>query len=258
MALQFSDVTGKQGLIQECETLCFGDAGYGQITSNANLLATFTRHMNEALNSTASLILRCDNRWQWDDNNNVDFPIATTSLVTTAGAEQQDYQFPVTFLEVVRVELKDNTGAWVKLTPIDQADIYDQSLTDFLKSASLPKYYDKIANSIVLYPKPLDANVTASNGLKVWFKRPPSYFATTDTTKVPGFNSLHHKLVALKASLSYAMANSLTIAGGVMRGGFKTGLLGMVSDAEQALEDYYSMRNQDEHTRLSAKKYNFR
>ena len=258
MSLQFSDVSGKQGLIQECEQLCFGDNGYGQISGNTNLLATFTRNINEALNSAVSLILRCDNRWQWDDNNNTDFPIATTTLVTTLGAEQQDYQFPVTFLEITRAEVMDNTGAWRKLTPIDQADIYDQSLTDFLKSAGLPLYYDKIASSVFLYPKPLGTAVTASSGLKVWFKRPPSYFVTTDTTKVPGINSLHHKLIALRASLDYATANSLSVAGGVIRGGYKTGLLARVFEAEQALQDYFTLRNQDEHPRITAKKYNFR
>lgn len=258
MSLQFSDTTTKQGLIQECEYLVFGDSGYGRISGDTDLLATFTRLINEALNKVATNIMQCDNRWQWDDNNNTDFPIATTNLVTTLGSEQQDYAFPVTFLKISRVELLDNTGAWNLLKPIDQADLYDQSLTDFLKTAGRPLYYDKIANSVFLYPKPLATAVTSAGGLKVWFQRPPSYFAASDTTKVPGFNSLHHRLVALIAARDYAMANSLSVAGGVMRGGFKTGLMAMVEEAEQDMEDDYSLRNKDEHIRLTTKKYSFR
>jgi len=258
MSLQFSDTSTKNGLIQECEQIIFGDSGYGRISGDTNLLATFTRLLNEALNSVASLIMQTDGRWQWDDNNNTDYPIATANLVTTLGSEQQDYSFPVTFLKILRVEVLDAAGNWNKLKPIDQADIYDQSLTDFLKTAGLPMYYDAQANSVFLYPKPLATSVTSTNGLKVWFQRPPSYFTSSDTTKVPGFNSLHHRLVALRAAKDYALANSLPVAGGVMRGGFKTGLLAMIDEAEQRLIDDYTLREKDDHVRLSTKKYNFR
>ncbi len=251
----FNDTSGKMGLIQACETFVFGDNGYGRISGDTNLLATFTRFLNEALNRVASLIMQCDNRWQWDDNNNSDFPIATTNLVTTLGSEQQDYSFPVTFLKITRVEVMDNTGAWRLLTSIDQTDIYDQSLTDFLKTAGMPMYYDKIANSIFLYPKPLATAVTSTAGLKVWFQRPPSYFTVSDTTKVPGFNSLYHELVAVLASKKYASINTLKeVLGNVKQG---TGLAFMAAQAEQSLQDDYSMRNKDEHPRLSVKRHNF-
>jgi hypothetical protein len=258
MALQFSDTKTKQGLIQECETNVFGDNGYGRISGDDNLLATFTRLLNEGLNSVVQLILQSDNRWQWDDDNNTDFPIATTTLGVVVGSEQQDYTLAVSHLKITRVEVKDANGNWNLLKPIDQADIYSESLTDFLKTAGLPLYYDKIATSILLYPKPLGTQVTAVNGLKVYFQRPPSYFVSTDTTKVPGFNSLHHRLVALKASLDYARTNSLPVAGGVMRGGYKTGLLTQVDEEEQKLVETYVLRNKDEHVRITAKKFNFR
>ena len=250
MALQFSDVSAnKNGLIQECEALCFGDYAYGRISGDATLLSTFTRNLNEATNIVASWIMQSDNRWQWDDNNQTDYPIATTSLVTTVGSEQQDYTFPVTYLKILRAEVMDKAGNWCRLEPIDQADIYDQSVTDFMKSAGLPKYYDKMANSIFLYPKPADSAVTASGGLKVWFQRPPTYFTTSDTTKVPGFNSLYHKLVALIASKIYAEGNEMSNA---------STLANSVEVMHQELTDFYALRNKDEHIKLSAKKYNFR
>jgi len=250
MSLQFSDTSAsKAGLIQECEAAVFGDNSYGRISNDPSLLATFTRYINEGLNRVVSLILLADGRWQWDDNNNTDFPIGTTSLVTTPGSEQQDYAFAINFLKITRVEVLDFAGNWQLLKPIDQSDIYDQSLTDFLKTAGLPMYYDKIANSVFLYPKPSATAVTATNGLKVWFQRPPSYFTTSDTTKVPGFNSMYHRLVALIASRDYAAVKQLSNA---------KVLSDLVNQQEDSLAESYTLRNKDEHITMSAKKYNFR
>lgn len=250
MSLQFSDISSsKAGLIQECESQVFGDNSYGRISGDSNLLATFTRYINEALNRVVNLIMTADARWQFDDTNNTDFPIATTDLVTTLGSEQQDYAFDVTMLRILRIEVKDNTGAWHKLTPIDETDIYDQSLTDFMNTPGLPTYYDKQGNSILLYPKPLATSVTSTAGLKVWFQRPPSYFTTTDTTKVPGFNSMYHRLVALIASRDYAMFKQLSVA---------KALDGMVQIGEDSLVENYALRNKDEHIKLSAKRFEWR
>ncbi len=250
MSLVFNDTSSsKAGLIQECESNIFGSNSYGRISGDANLLATFTRLINEALNRVVSLILTADGRWQWDDTNYTDFPVGTTDLVTTIGSEQQDYAFGITFLKITRVEVKDATGAWRLLKPLDQADVYDQSLTDFLNTPNLPLYYDKIANSVFLYPKPLGTAVTSTGGLKVWFQRPPSYFTITDTTKVPGFNSMYHRLIALIASRDYAIFQQLPVG---------KGLSDLVTLTEDSLSESYALRNKDEHTGLSTKKYNFR
>lgn len=250
MSLQFNDTSSaKNGLIQEAESQVFGDNSYGRISGDANLLATFTRYINEALNRVVNLILTADGRWQFDDTNNTDFPIATTNLVTTLGSEQQDYSFDVTMLRILRMEVLDSTGAWRKMTPIDETDIYDQSLTDFLKTPGLPVYYDKQGSSIMLYPKPLATSVTSTAGLKVWFQRPPSYFTTSDTTKVPGFNSMYHRLVALIASRDYALSKGLSNG---------KSLSEMVAQGEDSLVENYALRNKDEHVKLSAKRYSWR
>lgn len=250
MSLMFSDLSNqKAGIVQECESQVFGDNSYGRISGDTSLLATFTRYINEALNQVVNLIMTADGRWQFDDTNNTDFPIATTNLVTTLGSEQQDYAFDITMLRILRMEVLDNTGAWRKLTPIDQADIYDQSLTDFIKTPGLPVYYDKQGASIMLYPKPLATSVTSANGLKVWFQRPPSYFTTADTTKVPGFNSMYHRLVALIASRDYAISKSLSNT---------KALSDLVQQGEDSLIENYALRNKDEHVKLSAKRYSWR
>lgn len=250
MSLMFNDTSSaKNGIIQECESQVFGDNSYGRISADANLLATFTRYINEALNRVVTLIMTADGRWQFDDTNNTDFPIATTDLVTTLGSEQQDYSFDITMLRILRIEVLDNTGAWNKLTPIDENDLYDQSVTDFMKTPGLPVYYDKQGTSIFLYPKPLATSVTSAAGLKVWFQRPPSYFTITDTVKVPGFNSMYHRLVATIASRDYAVFKGFSIA---------KSLSDLVQMGEDSLVENYALRSKDEHVKLSAKHYNFR
>jgi len=250
MSLQFSDTSAsKAGLIQECESQVFGDNSYGRISGDPGLLATFTRNINEALNRVVNLIMTADGRWQFDDTNNTDYPIATTNLVTTAGSEQQDYSFDISMLRILRAEVLDNTGAWRKLTPLDETDVYDQSLTDLLKTPGLPTYYDKQGASVFLYPKPLATQVTATNGLKIWFQRPPSYFATSDTNKVPGFNSMYHRLVALIASRDYSVFKQLSVA---------KALSELVQLGEDSLVENYALRNKDEHVKLSAKRLNWR
>ena len=245
MSLVFNDTTGKMGLIQECESQIFGDNSYGRISSDTSLLATFTRYINEAMNRVATLIMTADGRWQFDDTNNTDYPIGSTDLVVTAGSEQQDYAFDITMLRITRVEVKDSTGAWKKLEPIDQGDLFDTSLTDFLNTPGLPRYYDKLANSIFIYPKPVASAVTATKGLRVWFQRPPSYFTVSDTTKVPGFNSLYHRLVATIASRDYAVFKQLSVA---------SALGTLVQQQEDSLIENYALRNKDEPIRLSVKR----
>ena len=195
---------------------------------------------NNALDRVTSLIMQSDGRWQWDDENNTDLPIATTALV----AAQQDYTVAVTHLQVIRVEVKDNvtpTSAWHKLLPIDQADVYDQSLTDFLKSNGLPRFYDKIGNSFFLYPAP---DYSQSASLKLFFKRGPSYFVTGDTSKQPGFNQLYHELIPLWISYNFAIANGKENANLLMQ---------QIVQKEDALKDDYSVRSKDDHISLQAR-----
>lgn len=227
-----------------CEDEVYGENNYGAISDNASRLYQFTRLLNEGLNEVTSLILKSDGRWQFDDSNNTDLPIGTTDLVTTAGSEQQDYSFAVTHLKILGVEILDSDGNWRTLTPIDQVDLMDNSVTDFLKTPGLPLYYDKLGASVFLYPKPLASTVTETAGLKVRFQRPPSYFVYTDTTKVPGFNSLYHGLVALIACRDYALSKPMKIA---------SGLVERVKLMKDELAENYTLRNKDERINISAK-----
>lgn len=197
---------------------------------------------NNAFDRITSLIIQADGRWQWDDSNNTDLPIAVADLV----ANQQDYTLSAAHLELTRAEIKDQNGNWNLLDPIDQTDVYNQSLTDFMKTAGLPVYYDKLAGSVFLYPKP---NYSQADSLKLYFQRPPSYFVLGDTTKQPGFNSLYHELIPLWIAYNFAIAN------GKENG---TAIYKQIQDKEEAMIADYALRGKDDHIRMRRRPQSFR
>ena len=233
--MQYSNTTKKNGVLQKCELYIFG-GDYGAITGNTTNLNVFTGLANDALDSIVSDILDTDTRWQWDDSNRTDFPIGMLDLVDG----QRDYTLETDHLKILRVEVKDVSGNYYPLYPIDIEDLRVRGITptEFLETDGMPQYYDKIANSLMLYPQPATAQVTISNGLKVGFQRGAEYFETTDTTKEAGFVSLYHKLIPLMASYDYAVANEMT-----NKANF---LLGKITDERSKLRRFMTKREKDD------------
>lgn len=230
---QFSSTINNNGLLQDCEFTLFGDNGFGQITGNPNRLQGFTALVNRALDKVSNLIMSCDGRWQYDDTNYTDLPIGTTTLVNN----QQDYTLSVSHQKLLRIEILNNEGKYVKLDPIDMHTIEGVGMTEFMNGAGVPKYYDVQNNSIFLYPKPQTGFVTMTSGLKVYFQRESSYFVTTDTTKTPGFATTFHRLVSRWACYDYALNRQLPIA---------KDLRNEITILEQELQDFYDDKNSDD------------
>lgn len=210
-------------------------------------VAQKTANVNRALDTVVSAILGADGRWQWDDTNYTDLPIGVTNIV----ADQQDYSFDTEYLVLTRLEIKDANGNWQYLTPIDQNDlnystmtvrdnvpgyIYTngQSLTDFLKTSGMPLYYDKIASSVFLYPKP---NYNSTGALKAYFQRKADYFVVSDTVKEPGFAKHLHRFLSISAAYDYALTNGLAKMNSLRQ---------ELSILEQKITDFYAYRPKDE------------
>lgn len=238
---QFSDTSTNSGLIQRCEFTLFGDNGFGEISNNTNRLQAFTNLLNSSLDKVTNLILQCDGRWQYDGSNYTDLPIGRTDLVNG----QQDYSLSTTHLKIVRLEVLDADGKWVKLEPIDINEIEDSGMVDYLDTPATPKYYDIQGESVFLYPKPQTGYVTLAGGLKLYFQRGSSYFATTDTTKEPGFASTFHRLVERWACYDYALNRQLPIA---------KALRDEISILEQELQDHYNARQPDDPIQIRIKR----
>jgi hypothetical protein len=206
--------------------------------TNADMLIA----INVALNRVSSLILSADERWEFDDTNQTDLPIATTNLVSG----QQDYSLAAAHLTIDRLEvLQPNGTTWSLLDPIDQQDLkrgQRTALAQYFPTAGTPIQYDLIGNSFFLYPKP---NYSVSAGLKVYFTRGPIEFSSSDLstgTAAPGFNSLFHELIPLWVGYDYAIANSLPSA---------SGYFAAIQMKEQAIKDFYGNRNRDSRPRFT-------
>lgn len=240
----FNDTSTKLGLIQNCEMRLFGDNGYGQISGDTNKLYQFTERINRAQDRFIFLAMTADGRWQYDDTNYTDYGIATTDLV----AGQKDYTLAVSHLEMEKVLILPSATStnYQILSTTDQDDIDAKAYLENPSTVTgVPYRYDKRANSIFLDPVP---SYNATSGIKIYFKRGPSYFIYSDTTKVPGFASIFHDYLALHASRDYALDRTLAIA---------TSLDELVTRAETAITKFFSQRDKDERHVMRGKKILF-
>lgn len=190
---------------------------------------------NNYLDTITGYAIGADRRFQWDDTNHTKLPIGTTDLV----ANQSDYSFLTDeqnnkIINLTRIDILDENGVYRQLETIDQKEI-GGALDEFNKEANLPVYYDKIADNIIrLYPKPI-ASVTS--GLKFYFQRTASYFASTDTTKEPGVSPLLHRGFVIAAAYDGALTLGLQ----------NLNALGIeFQKEEQKMKDYFAIRNTDE------------
>src|ERR1035437_7838382 len=154
----------------------------------------FVRNANLALDKIIAYIFRTDNTWQFDDTNQTgELLDVSTALVSGT----QKYSLTATWLKIGRVRIKDSAGNWITMTPIERGALNDGLLT---ATSGDPRRYDLMGNYLYLYPAP---NYSSAAGLEVQFQRGASYFATTDTTKVPGFAAQFHRLISLYCALDF-------------------------------------------------------
>jgi hypothetical protein len=242
----FSDTTNSQGIVQDT---------YFEASANSNSyrIEDLTRNANNALDNVVTLILGEDSRWQFDSTNATDLPIGVADLVSG----QKDYSFDADFLLIKSIEIKDSTGNWKRLVPIDNLSLEErQALSGFETTNGEPLYYDKMGESILLYPSP---NYNSTGGLKAYFQRNIEYFVAGDTTKKPGFAEHLHKYISLYCAYVYACAKELpkqaTLAkrleyfeGNKLRGGNDKG----------AISAFYGYRELDFRKKLTPKIENTR
>ena len=161
-------------------------------------LTHITRYINEGYSRVANIIIQADGRMQWDDINHTDQPVSQTDIVEntvdynvfqSAPSALQDW------LTIDKVEMLDSNGYGMEILPIDKKDL--TTYEEETRTPSTPYKYDFNGTSILLYPKP---NYSYTKGLVIYFHRAPSYFASTDTTKRPGFATIFHPYLSIYAS----------------------------------------------------------
>jgi hypothetical protein len=152
-----------------------------------------------------SEIHRAYGGWKYDDRNNTTFPIATTDL----NANQTNYSLPLgtNQLNGVYVLTPNTTNSWTKLTPITLEEINRiEAEPNFENTAGSPRHYRALGNSIIIYPK---SDTTIEDGLMIEYSEDVSTFATTDTTKQAGFDTMFHEAIPTFMSWQFAELNDL-------------------------------------------------
>jgi len=230
--MEYSNETTKAGIIQDIDFLLNLD------DPTTYDIKDKTRNSNRAYDRVVSLILQADSRWEWEDTNKTDLPIAITDLV----AGQRDYGIDTTFLRITKLLVKDRAGNWQILIPVDENDPEGRDIIEE-RAEGMPQRYIKKANSIFLGPKP---NYSSTAGLKIHFQRNVDYFIDTDTTKKPGFAEPFHRLLSLYAAYDWCLANNL--------GGRMGILANEITKMEVALIEFYSSRARDEKPKIRLRK----
>ena len=70
----------------------------------------------------------------------------------------------------------------------------------------MPKYYDFVGNSVVLFPAPATDSVTTTEVLRVHILREIDIFTTSDDSQELGFPENFHRIVTYGAAYDYLIA----------------------------------------------------
>lgn len=207
--MQYSDTSTKQGLLQDCEFWTnLGDTG---ISGNATLKAQFTNRINRHYEKAMAKLGISRTTSGSDDTNydNQNFSTFTISSGTHA------YQFLTTedgeaISDITGVLILPSATAteYVKLKeiPLSTTNV-ELILSPNASNTGVPTSYLERNNTVFFNCIP---NYNATG--KLFFNRVPSYFATTDTTKKPGFPAEYHQMLSLGASLDWLLVNKAEAA----------------------------------------------
>lgn len=222
--MQFSDVSTKQGLIQDISWLL-------GIDLNGFKIEDRTRSINERYRMIWHMIFDSYGGWKYMDDNLSDattgVPYADSNIVSGTGL----YTLPSGALTIGGVEVKTSaTSTFTRLKPVTREEFLDAGGDGAFSSTGVPAYYMLQGDVIVLLPTP---NFSTTSGLRVYFGQDISTFASTDTTKTPGFASPFHRMLSIGASLDYAIGKGLAK---------KNDLQALWNDYEIRLRKFYADR----------------
>lgn len=237
MSLNFNQTSSPyDGIVQIYEREI--GAPLGHVSGNTVRLGQFVADANLAWDSYIHMALTSSGRWQFDDADHSGDPVYKTNLVSGT------YQYALTtdsdsalILEVHRVAILPSATAtlYEEIFPVDvQTDYSPGGLLEENTDGGTPTVYEIMKNEIWLDPIP---NYNATNGLKVYISREPTYFTTSDTTSKPGCPGIHHKYFALKPALDFARRNNLTNYNAIAR---------EVERLEKEIVEFFSKRLRNE------------
>lgn len=236
--MQFRNISERTGIVDLLE-----DLTDSQSTATSNYtIEVKTRDINLAFDDYQNFVKSVAGTWQADDSNHTKYPNMKFNL--TSG--QQDYTFTEDeqgnqVQDIYRVEmLQPDLTTWKVLDYINEMDD-DTAISSIEAASGTPTQWYVAANGIFLKNPP---NYSATNGIRMFFTRSPSYFLDTDTTKEPGIPNGHHKYLAWKPAYWYWLPKDTQRA---------QAYLNEVLRIEASIKDEYSQRVRAQKNRLTVR-----
>ena len=234
--MQISDTTDLKGIYEDIDFICGTD-------STSYPLKDKARNVNRHYYKAVIDALKSSGRSQFDDPNLGSLPNDTFNLSNNI----HEYKLLGTngnladFLRLNAVEVKDSAGNWTRLKEIDINDL-SFSITDYEGTSGIPRYYDVIGNYLYLYPAPDTTQVTATDGLKVWYQREIDLFEYGDTSPEPAIPEPFQRILSIGGAIDWLMVNDSTKVDR-WRGEYE--------QLRAELREFYSNRNTDISIRLT-------
>lgn len=172
----------------------------GGITLSDYPLVDMARATNTAKYQLAIKHWRKQDDWSFDDTGKTgSFPISKTTLIDS----QQDYKLPSSLLQIKKVEVKDTSGNWTRLTKIDETQIPGAE-PEFEDTDGVPRYYTALSSSIKLFPAPDTTQTGTTASLRLSYNRGVDEFTASTTDTEVGFGDPGDRIVAFQVAEEYA------------------------------------------------------
>ena len=182
----------------------WGGFNTGDITNDTNLKEVFTARLNRQLEKYLGMLGASSRLSQTDDTNYTEHPFSLFDIVEN----QHDYEFltdedgnVITDITAVLIKVGNSFRKISKITLDDKDAELIMSPND---KKGIPSGYLERNNTIFLDPVP---NYSLTEGGKLFYKRGPSYFATTDTTKQPGIPVQFHEMLAIASAYNWLLVH---------------------------------------------------
>ncbi len=219
----------------------------------ANLLiavnASYERITGKLLAETAGA------KWQYGDSNYTAFPDYVADLTNSTAAYDLGTIFDDIPLKIMGVEILDVNGNYnvIDLLSFNEIRRSRVAQSEYFETDGQPIQYELRENEIVLYPAPDNGvSVTLTGGLKIFYLRTADIYTAgevTTGTKVPGFPSPWHDIIAYEAAYTFAIAKGLSNIN-FLKNEFEK--------RERDLIAFISRRNQDVINNMTTERINHR
>lgn len=207
--------------------------------------AILTRNINNWYDIVNSWIWNSAGTWEFDDSNYTTLPIAFANLVD----KQNNYELPTIARSIDIVEIKSRNGNWKRLIPLDKSQIIGSPEEI---GSGMPIFYDMKGRSIILYPTPLEEQVSLEGGLQIYLSR--SVIPLVNPTDIPGFDKSFSRILSIGAAMDYAISKGDIQKQAHLRNMIFDPITGLKPD----LEKFFGKRNKEFKQRINLRRENYK